>query len=352
MSAAFVSGGTRWTRRRAALVLGGVLALTALVVLVAPLVSIELDRDGRHLTLASPSALWGDGLEHQLVVWQRLPRVLGALVIGAALAGAGCALQALLRNPLAEPFTLGVSSGSSLAAVLAIRFGLGASLGGLGVSIAALIGAAGAVALVWALARTGDRLPAATLLLAGVTLAMFCGAASMLVQYTAGFSEVIRMLRWMMGGLESLRFVAVVRAAAPILLGLLVLWWHARALNALAAGSDAAASLGVRVGRVQLVVFATASLLVGAAIALGGPIGFVGLMVPHALRALVGPDHRVLLPASILLGGALLVVCDTIARLALAPDQLPVGVVTALLGGPFFVGILVVGKRRAWAASE
>ncbi len=339
------------TRRRALLVLGGLALVATLLALVAPLLITTMDADGRHLVLVSPTAYWQPGLEHDLLVWQRLPRALGALVIGAALAAAGTALQALLRNPLAEPFTLGVSSAASLAAVLAIRLGVAGALGGLGVNLAALIGAAGAVALVAALARTGERLPPATLLLAGVTVSMFCGAASMLVQSTAGFGDVHRMLRWMMGGLDTMRMVSVARAAVPIALGLAILWWRARELNALAAGTDAAAALGVAVGRTQVIVFATSSLLVGTAIALGGPIGFVGLIVPHALRAMLGPDHRLLMPASMLGGGVLLVACDVIARLAIHENRLPVGVVTALLGGPFFVGILLVSKRRAWGAA-
>lgn len=339
------------TRARLLATVGGCLAVTALIVLVAPLLGVGMTRAGRAFEVMSPGALIDDGsIDHAILVGQRLPRVLSALVIGAALAAAGCALQALLRNPLAEPFTLGVSSGSSLAAVIAIRLGIGGALGGMGVGLAALAGAGGAVFLVWRLARVGDRLPAATLLLAGVTMSMFCSAASLLVQYTADFAEVSRMLRWMMGGLEAMSLGPVVRAAVPIGCGLALLWWRARELNALAAGPEAAASVGVSVGRVQAEVFVVASLLVGCAIALGGPIGFVGLMVPHALRALLGPDHRVLLPASMLVGGALLVVCDTVARLAIAPAQLPVGVVTALLGGPFFVGILLAGKRRAWGA--
>ncbi|MCB0325953.1 MAG: iron ABC transporter permease, partial [Bdellovibrionales bacterium] len=167
------------------------------------------------------------------------------------------------------------------------------------------------------------------------------------VQYTAEFAEVSRMVRWMMGGFEVVRYGTLLRAGVAIGIGLLILLSLARDLNALAAGAEAAASVGVSVGRAQSLVFIAASLLVGASIAIGGPIGFVGLMVPHALRALVGPDHRVLLPASMLAGGALLVLCDTFARLAIAPAQLPVGIVTALLGAPFFLMILVRGKRGA-----
>jgi len=269
------------------------------------------------------------------------------MLVGGALAGAGCALQALLRNPLAEPFTLGISSGSSLAAVLAIRLGIEGALGGVGVGAAALLGAIATLLIVWRLASVGKHLPPATLVLAGVTMSMFCSAASVLIQYTSDFSEVSRMLRWMMGGLDSMRMSPVKYAALPILGGLAVLIAYARELNALAAGTESAASVGVAVGRTQVVVFVVASLLVGAAIALAGPIGFIGLIVPHALRAVLGPDHRVLIPASVFGGAVLLTLCDTLARTLIVPAQLPTGALTAVLGGPFFVMILVGQKQRA-----
>jgi iron complex transport system permease protein len=206
--------------------------------------------------------------------------------------------------------------------------------------------------LVWQLARVGRNLPPATLVLAGVTVSMFCSAASLLVQATSDFAEVSRMLRWMMGGLDARRLVVIESAAPAILGGVALLWWFARELNALSAGEEAAASVGVAVGRTHRIVFVAASLLVGVSISIAGPIGFVGLIVPHALRAILGPDHRLLLPASALGGGVLVVVCDLIARLAIAPAQLPTGAVTALLGGPFFVLILLLHKRRAgmWEA--
>ncbi|MEZ4363584.1 MAG: iron ABC transporter permease [Kofleriaceae bacterium] len=339
------------TRRRlfATLALGALLTLAVCVI--ALMLSVESDRQGRHLSWLGFAAFTSDGLPHQLL-WLRITRVAAGLLVGGALGGAGCALQALLRNPLAEPFTLGISSGSALFAVIAIRIGLDRWLGEFGVAGAALAGALASLALVWQLARVGRHLPPATLILAGVTVSMFCSAASLLVQTTADFTEISRMLRWMMGGLDGRRLLVVEGAAPPILLGVAALWWTSRQLNALTAGEEAAASVGVALGRTQALVFAVASLLVGVSIALGGPIGFVGLIVPHALRALLGADHRVLLPASVLGGGALVVACDLLARLVIAPAQLPTGAVTALLGGPFFVMILVLNKRSAgmWEA--
>jgi len=343
----FISGTSgRLTATRLAFAVLISMTVAVAFAMVVPHLGIAFDRDGRHLELLGLDA-YTRGTEAHTIFWIRMPRVLAAMLVGGALAGAGCALQALLRNPLAEPFTLGISSGSSLAAVLAIRIGIEGKFGGAGVGASALLGAVATLLVVWRLARIGRQLPPATLVLAGVTMSMFCSAASVLIQYTSDFSEVSRMLRWMMGGLDSMQMSAVGYATIPIVLGLVVLIGYARALNALAAGPEVAASLGVPVARTQAVVFMVASLLVGAAIAVAGPIGFVGLIVPHALRAVLGPDHRVLIPASVFGGAVLLMICDTLARTVTAPAQLPTGAVTAVLGGPFFVMILVGQKRRA-----
>ncbi|MEZ4398974.1 MAG: iron ABC transporter permease [Kofleriaceae bacterium] len=336
----FVGGSARLTRARWIAVMTMGLVVVGLLLVLAPLVGPG--HDGRGVALMSPSALWGDGVDATIFWNVRLPRTLAAALVGAALAAAGCAFQAVLRNPLAEPFTLGVSSGASLAAVIAIRLGVASVLGTAGVGAAAVVGAVAAVALVWQLGRVGSSLPPATLILAGVTVSMFCSAAALVVQTTADFAEISRMLRWMMGGLEWTQLATVLRALPAVALGAAVLLWQGRDLNALAAGDEAAASVGVAVGRAQTLAFAAASLLVGTSIAIAGPVGFVGLIVPHALRAMVGPDHRVLVPMSLVGGAALVVVCDTVARML---GQLPVGVVTALAGGPFFLMLLVRGKR-------
>jgi iron complex transport system permease protein len=337
----------RLTRRRLAVALAICAAVTAACALIAPLVGIVVDRAGWHLGVMDPAALDPGSPDHAIFWALRVPRVLAALVAGAALAGAGCALQALLRNPLAEPFTLGISSGASLAAVLAIRLGAEGLFGFAGVGGAALIGAAGTLVVVWRLARIGKHLPPATLVLAGITMSMFCSSASTLIQWTSEFTDVTHMLQWMMGGMESVRLVTVGYAALPIGAALAVLVSQARALDALSAGPEVAASLGVEVGRTQKLLFATSSLLVGAAIAVVGPIGFIGLIVPHALRALIGPDHRLLIPASMFGGAAVLTVCDTLARTAVPLHHLPTGAVTSVLGVPFFIAILVGQKQRA-----
>jgi iron complex transport system permease protein len=342
------------TRARLAAVLGGSLALCALALLLAPLVGVTQDASGRHLTFLDlgRALAGGTGNPHAEVFFiSRLPRVLAAAVAGAGLAAAGVAFQALLRNPLAEPYTLGVSQGATLGAVIAIRLGLSGWLGGSGVAALAFLGALGVVLLVWRLAHVGGAMPAATLLLAGVTLGVVCSAGTMVLQSTASFDEAYRIVRWMMGGLDWIEWRELTAAAVAVGAGLLLLVTVARDLNALAAGGDAAASVGVDVKRATLIGHGAASLVVGAVIAVAGPIGFVGLIVPHALRALVGPDHRALLPAAALVGAAFVVVCDTAARLVLAPNQqLPVGVVTALLGGPFFLALLLreKGRGRLW----
>jgi iron complex transport system permease protein len=341
----------RLTPARLAAVLGGALAVLAAAVVASLVVGVVSGADGRRLELLDLGAALAGGPGHEQaaqIFWlARLPRMLAGVVAGAGLAAAGVTFQAVLRNPLAEPYTLGISSGAALGAVVAIRLGLESRVGPSAVPLLAFAGSFASLALVWRLARVGSSRPPATLLLAGITLAFVCSAATMLVQYTASFAESYRIVRWMMGGLDWIGTADLVRSAAVVGVGLLVLLYFARDLNALAAGVEAAASVGVRVDLVIGAAYVAASLIVGAVIAFAGPIGFVGIIVPHALRALVGPDHRALLPASVIGGAAFVLVSDTVARTVLAPEQLPVGVVTALVGGPFFLGLLVSEKGRA-----
>ena len=339
----FVSArGRRLTLRRYVVTLAACAMACAVVALVAPLVG----RTAQEFEVLPLSALSASDSLH--AIWLlRAKEVVEALIVGGALAGAGCALQALMRNPLAEPFTLGISSGSSLAAVIAIRLGIEPLLGGWGVGLAALAGAVMTTVLIVQLSRVGRELPPATLVLAGVTISTFCSAANVIIQQTSEFATSSHMINWMFGGLDAGRWAGVKLLAWPELAGMLALLLFARDLDALAAGPEVAASLGVPVARTQRAVFAISCVLVGMAIAIGGPIGFVGLIVPHLLRGIIGPDHRLLVPASLLGGGALLVLCDTIARMAAWPDLLSAGAVTAVLGGPFFFAILVRQRRSA-----
>lgn len=282
--------------------------------------------------------------DFEILMAVRLPRVLFAALVGGALAVAGVLFQAILRNSLATPFTLGVSSGSSFGAVLAIWSGLDVVV--LGFPVVVVAGFGGAlltIFLVFAIARTRQALPTFTLLLAGVTLNFIFSALILFLQYASNFTQSFMMVRWMMGSLDTIdysRFVAIV----PLVFGAtLFLWWNAAALNPLAAGEEWASVRGVNVRRVVTIGYFTGSLLTGAVTSLSGPIGFVGLIVPHALRLIAGPDNRLLVPASFCIGAAFLVICDTAARTVFAPTEIPVGVITALLGGPFFIVLL---KRR------
>lgn len=290
------------------------------------------------------------GVDGQILFLARIPRVLAAALAGAGLAVAGAGLQAVLRNPLADPFTVGVSGGSAVGATLVIRLGLEPLLpAGLALPAGAFGGALLAVFLAYRVARAGAAVPAATLLLAGVTVSFIAGAAVLLLQHTADLGQALRIGRWLVGSLDAVPDDLLRVAAVLVASGSLVIGSAARSLNAVALGGEAAASVGVDVHHVVRRTYFAASLIVGALVAIAGPIGFVGLIVPHVVRALVGADHRVLLPLCMIAGAAFLVACDLVARLVLAPAELPVGVVTAALGGPFFLLLLRRGRSGLWA---
>ncbi|HXU44779.1 MAG TPA: iron ABC transporter permease [Thermoanaerobaculia bacterium] len=283
------------------------------------------------------------------IFWQlRLPRVLLALLAGGALSTAGLGFQTLFRNPLAEPYTLGVAGGAALGAVLAVRFAEGAGAWGLPlVALASFAGALGATALVAGVAIRRKETETATLLLAGIGVSLSTSALILFVQYLANATQTFQMVRWMMGGLAVVGYREVLWVLPWTLFGLAVLLAGRWELNLLLAGEEIAASRGVDVPRLRFRVLLAVSLMIGALVAVAGPIGFVGLMVPHALRRLVGHDHLVLAPACLLGGGAFLALADLAARTVMAPADLPVGVLTALLGGPVFLLLLVLRRRRA-----
>jgi iron complex transport system permease protein len=284
-----------------------------------------------------------ENVDAQIFFVARLPRVLSGALVGATLAAAGVVMQALLRNPLATPFTLGVSAGAALGAMLAITLRL--DLGALGVSsvpIASFACALGATALVYALSTSQRRgLSTNVLLLAGVTLNSFFSALILFVQYLADFAESFRTVRWLMGDLDVSSYRPIVAAAPFIAAAFMVFAVLPRALNLLTLGEDIAAARGVEVLRAQRWSFFSASLATGAAVSLGGPIGFIGIIVPHLVRLMVGSDHRLVLPAAALFGAAFTVLCDLVARTVMAPLELPIGIITAMIGGPFFLWLLV-----------
>lgn len=282
---------------------------------------------------------FSDNVDAQIFFIARLPRVLAAALVGGTLAAAGVVFQGLLRNPLATPYTLGVSSGAALGAMIAISFG--ASLPMLGVTSASLMGAAIAVAVVYFLAQARHRgLSTTVLLLAGVTLNAFFSALILFVQYLGSPGDLFRALRWLMGDLDVASYGPIVSALPFIAMAFVGFAWLARPLNLLSIDAEAAGSRGVDVGRAQRVAFFSASLATGAAVSIAGPIGFIGIIVPHLVRLMTGADHRLVLPASTFFGAAFLVACDAVARTAMAPLELPVGIITAIIGGPFFLWLL------------
>ena len=324
-------------RRRVAVLLG-LAALWALVLLVGPAIG------GHDVDLGD--LLAGDSVA-STVVWRlRLPRLLLGLAAGGALAVSGVAFQTLFRNPLAEPYTLGLASGAALGAVVAQHLGLAGGVAGFSaVSVASFLGAAAAGLLILGLARGQLGVDTATLLLAGIAVSLSCSALILFLQYLADFTRSFRMVRWMMGGLAVVGYREVLWVGPWAVAGAAALFLLRRDLDQLLTGDELAASRGVDLGRLRWLALGATSAMVGALVAVAGPIGFVGLVVPHILRRWTGADHLHLLPACFLGGGAFLALSDLAARKVLAPAELPVGVLTALVGGPFFLWLLVRGRR-------
>ena len=309
-------------------------------VLVAPFIGSTPIQMSRVFSTSMPFA---DNVDAQIFFIARLPRALAAALVGGTLAAAGVVFQGLLRNPLATPYTLGVSSGAALGAMLAITFGAQLPVGS--IEVASLTGALAAVLVVYLLATARRQgLSATVLLLAGVTLNAFFSALILFVQYVSDFAQIFRALRWLMGDLDVVGYRPILSALPLVVIAFVAFVRLARPLNLISLGADAAATRGVDVERAQRIAFFGGSLATGAAVSVGGPIGFVGIIVPHLVRLVVGADHRLVLPASTFFGAAFLVVCDVLARTVIAPVELPVGVVTAVIGGPFFLWLLL-GKR-------
>ncbi|MBG0857024.1 iron ABC transporter permease [Streptomyces spinoverrucosus] len=293
-----------------------------------------------HPALADPT--W-TAVRETIVIDVRLPRVLLAGVVGAGLAVCGMALQALVRNPLADPMLLGVSSGASVGAVLVVVFNL-TLFGVFSLPVAAFLGALAALVAVYFLARSGGRMTTVRLVLAGVATAEVLSAlASFLVVTSNDPHKTQSALRWMLGGLAGTTWTVVWIPVAAVLLGTAVLLGVCRSLNLLLAGEEAAAALGLDVHRFRAALFTLVAVMIGTIVAVSGQIGFVGLIMPHVVRLLVGADHRRALPAAALLGAAFLIAADLAARTVMSPEEIPVGILTALVGGPFFLWLM---RRR------
>ncbi|MHC4924121.1 MAG: FecCD family ABC transporter permease [Planctomycetota bacterium] len=278
----------------------------------------------------------------------RIPRALTAALVGGGLGACGAAFQALLRNPLASPYILGVSGGGSLGAVIAILLGIPAVAGGFPtLPVCAFLGCLGAIGVIHAAASRRGHLPAHDLLLAGVVANSFFLAAMAVLHYVADPTKTARIVHWTLGAIQA-ENVPVPVTALIMGVGLVFLLRDASSLNLLSVGDETASLLGVDVAATRRRAFLAASVMTGAAVAVSGPIGFLGLFVPHAVRIVLGPDHRILLPASFLAGAAFLVLADTAGRAAFPPHELPVGVLTAVIGAPAFFVLLV--KRPGVAA--
>jgi len=289
-----------------------------------------------------------DAVREQILFDIRLPRTLFAFVAGSGLALCGMVFQAMFHNPLATPFTLGVASGASFGAAVTVFLGLSFSLLGFdAVTLGAFIGALLAISFVYGISQFRYGFSGETLLLTGVATSFFFSSLILFTQYLSNINDSFRIMRWLMGSLSITGYQQLMQLLPIVTLSSAIIIWLSRELNLLMAGDDIAISRGVAVKRVRYLLFFTTSLCVGGIVALCGPIGFVGMMVPHICRLIIGTDHRWLIPATLMFGGGFLILCDTVARLVIAPAELPVGVITTLLGGPFFLWLLVRSRRPA-----
>jgi iron complex transport system permease protein len=324
--------------------LAGTLAILTVVVVASLALGLVVGRQP-----IKPSSVFSDPFARTLFFRLRLPRVLMGLLIGASLSVVGAALQALFRNPLADPFTLGVQGGGTLGASVAIALGWSARVFGIPlIFVAAFAGAIIAVFLVKAIASTGMVVLPGALLLAGVVVNLVSSAAVVAIQYVVDPNAALRILRWIVGSLDVVGLEPVGQMFALLVPAWIALLALGRQLHLMAIDEDTAATLGVNVVRCETVVHVLCSFIVGITVAMGGTIGFVGLIVPHAVRLMFGEDLRIVLPGSLLLGAAFLALADALARSILPSTELPVGAITGLLGGPVFLWLL--RRRQQYSA--
>ena len=280
--------------------------------------------------------------EKTIIFSIRLPRVIFAGLVGASLSAAGVIFQALLRNPLADPFILGVSGGSAVGAIIGIIIGLGSVP--FGIPGLAFLGAVITVVLVFLIGKTNKELHSNTLLLAGVIVNAFFSAIIMFLISISRNADLHNITFWLMGDLSLATWIKILFVSVLLLFGFAIIYSYARPLNLIVTGEETAMQLGVNVERTKIILFLAGSLVTALAVSFSGIIGFVGLIIPHIMRMLLGPDHRLLLPASFLFGASFLVMADTIARTVIPHSELPVGVITAICGAPYFIYLL---RRRS-----
>ncbi len=327
----------RWSAIVVSLI--GALLVTIVVSLSIGVVSIPFDQ--------VISILMGGGSERDsFIIWNlRLPRVLLGAIVGASLAVAGAAMQGLFRNPMASPSVIGISAGAAFGASLALVLGVSWASGAFAIPAMAFLFGFLTLFLVYAVSR--DRrgyVPVETLLLAGIAIGALFNALVSALQYFAG-DQLSGVVFWLMGGLNNATWDQVVISLPMVIAGCAIILVLARELNAIMVGEEQAGNLGINVNRVRMLLLLAASLVTAIAVSVAGTIGFVGLIIPHVLRILVGPDHRVLLPSSIIGGAIFMIATDTMARTIISPAELPVGIITSLLGAPFFIYLLMARKK-------
>ncbi len=333
------------TKRHCLLSCTKYLIVTLLVLCITPWIGSEKLDAEQVLSDLTHSAEYH--IDTKILIDQRLPRTILAFLVGASLALTGSVFQVILRNPLATPYTLGVTGGGTVGAYLAITFSsLSFRLGPLtSTQCFALLGSSLTLFFIYSLAKRKTTTSIFTLLLTGVTIGIFCSAIILLLSYFASPNKLVAMNRWTMGGVDVIGY-GELSALLPLLIpGLVLLFMQTPSLNHIALGQEMAMGHGVDVHTLQRNVFIAGGLTTAAVVSLAGPIGFVGLIIPHIVRQLSGFDHRIILPSTFLLGGAFLVVCDTIARTILAPTEMPVGIITAVTGSPFFIHLLLKNKQ-------
>lgn len=288
-----------------------------------------------------------EGTEAVILLKIRLPRIVNAAIVGGALATAGAVFQALLRNPLADPYILGISGGAAFGAIVAIVLGLDVIIGGFSLlPVFAFVGGAVSIYMIYAIAKSRGRISVHSLLLIGVIFNAFFTALILFITSIVDYHKVGDIVYWLMGNLSSPSFFVLLLIAVYVLTGSLILFLKAKDFNLICLGEETASQMGVDLEKTKKITFFAASLITGAAVSVAGLIGFVGLIVPHAVRFIVGSDYRLLLPASFFSGAIFLILADTVARVLIAPTEIPVGVITALCGGPFFLWLLKRNERK------
>ena len=296
----------------------------------------------------SPPDIFGNSPDDQLgfIFWQiRVPRVLLACIVGAGLSVGGLVVQAVLQNPLATPYTLGITSGSALGAVIAIKLGMDWIIGGFSSLIVfSFVGALLTAWIIFLVAARMKRFSSYVLILAGITLAYALGAVTLFVQFFADWVETRQMVHWFMGGLQPVGYNQLLISAAITIPAILYIWRYGRELNILNLGEDLAQTKGVAVVKLTRNLFIAVAMIIAIIVSIAGPIGFVGIIIPHLLRLWLGSDNTVLIPMAVITGAIFLMISDTISRVIIAPAELPVGIITAIIGAFFFI-VLLFRKR-------